>query len=106
MKHLRWLLIFATMALHAQDWRRAEAGRNYEWPRDHSVHRDFKTEWWYFTGNLRTTDGRRCGYQATFFRQGMRAPGNLAPVQSRFVVDDIKFGHFTVTDVKDRKSVV
>ena len=30
MKHLRWLLIFATMLLHAQDWRRAEAGWNYE----------------------------------------------------------------------------
>ena len=80
-------------------WHRAEAGWNYDWPRDHSVHPDFKTEWWYFTGNLRTTDGRRFGYQATIFRQGMRAPGNLAPVQSRFIVDDMKFGHFTVTDV-------
>ena len=30
----------------------------------------------------------------------MRAPGQRAAAQSRFVVDDLKFGHFTVTDVK------
>ena len=80
-------------------WRKAEPGWNYEWPRDHAAHRDFKTEWWYFTGNLRAADGRRFGYQVTFFRQGIRAPGERAAAKSRFVVDDLKFGHFTVTDV-------
>jgi predicted secreted hydrolase len=79
-------------------WRKAEPGWKYEWPRDHAVHADFKTEWWYFTGNLRAADGRRFGYQVTFFRQGVRAPGERAPAQSRFVVDDFKFGHFTITD--------
>ena len=98
MKHLRWLLLLVTAFLRAQDWRLAEKGWRYEWPRDHSVHPDFKTEWWYLTGNLRTTEGRRFGYQATFFRQGMRAPGNRAAVRSRFVMNDMKFGHFTVTD--------
>ena len=84
----------------AQDWRKAEPGWKFEWPRDHTAHADFKTEWWYFTGNLRAADGRRFGYQVTFFRQGVRAPGARATAQSRFVVDDMKFGHFTVTDVK------
>ena len=81
------------------DWRAAEPGWKFEWPRDHSLHSDFKTEWWYFTGNLRAADGRRFGYQVTFFRQGIRAPGVRAAAQSRFVVDDLKFGHFTITDV-------
>ena len=38
-------------------------------------HSDFKTEWWYFTGNL-TNDKRseRFGYELTFFRQGIRPP--------------------------------
>jgi predicted secreted hydrolase len=84
----------------AAGWRRAEPGWKFEWPRDHAVHPDFKTEWWYFTGNLRATDGRRFGYQVTFFRQGIRAPGERVPAKSRFVVDDFKFGHFTVTDVQ------
>jgi predicted secreted hydrolase len=83
----------------AADWRRAEAGWKFVWPRDHAVHADFKTEWWYFTGNLRAADGRRFGYQVTFFRQGVRAPGERTAAQSRFVVDDFKFGHFTITDV-------
>ena len=86
----------------SEPWKRAEAGWQYEWPRDHLAHHDFKTEWWYFTGNLRSQDGRRFGYQLTFFRQGVRPPGS-GPVQSRFVTDSIKFGHFAVTDVSEGK---
>ena len=93
-------LVFTSVGEDTPRWRKAEPGWKYEWPRDHAVHPDFKTEWWYFTGNLRAADGRRFGYQVTFFRQGVRAPGNRAAVQSRFVVDDLKFGHFTITDVK------
>ena len=79
-------------------WLSAREGWQYEWPRDHSTHAGFKTEWWYFTGNLRTAEGKRFGYQLTFFRQGVRTP-DASQVQSRFVVNDLKFGHFTVTDV-------
>ncbi len=84
-------------------WRKAEPGWKFDWPRDHAAHPDFKTEWWYFTGNLRATDGRRFGYQVTFFRSGMRAPGQRAAAKSRFVVDDVKFGHFTITDAGARQ---
>lgn len=84
--------------VEAQPWRKATAGLSYEWPRDHRSHRGFKTEWWYFTGTLRAVDGRRFGYQLTFFRQGLRPPGSPS-ARSRFVVDDLKFGHFTMTDV-------
>ena len=96
-----WLfaLGFSARGGDADGWRRAEPGWKFEWPRDHAAHLDFKTEWWYFTGNLRAADGRRFGYQVTFFRQGVRAPGERAQAQSRFVVDDLKFGHFTITDV-------
>ncbi len=34
-------------------------------------HPDFQTEWWYYTGNLQTADGRRFGYQLTFFRRAV-----------------------------------
>ena len=80
-------------------WRTAEPGWQYEWPRDHVVHPEFKTEWWYFTGNLRTTEGRRFGYELTFFREGLRPPGST-PTTSRFVVGDMKFAHFGFTDVQ------
>ena len=96
-----WLFAFCCFARgdDAAGWRKAEPGWKSEWPRDHALHADFKTEWWYFTGNLRAVDGRRFGYQVTFFRQGVRAPGARAAAKSRFVVEDLKFGHFTITDV-------
>lgn len=86
----------------APAWRASVPGWRYEWPRDHAPHREFKTEWWYFTGNLRAADSRRFGYQLTFFRQGVRPP-SAAAARSRFVIDDLKFGHFTVTDVASGK---
>ena len=94
-------ILFATLATCAVagGWRAAEPGWQYEFPRDHHLHADFKTEWWYFTGNVADSSGRRFGYQLTFFRQGIRAPGERDPALSRFVIGDLKFAHFTVTDV-------
>nr|MBA3273653.1 carotenoid 1,2-hydratase [Chthoniobacterales bacterium] len=62
-----------------------------------------KTEWWYFTGNVDAANGDRFGYQLTFFRQGIRPPGERDPNMSRFVVGDLKFAHFTVTEVAGKR---
>jgi len=87
----------------AANWKTAKPGWIYQFPRDHHVHPDFKTEWWYFTGNLTNQNGRRLGYELTFFRQGIRAPDERGETTSRFVVDDLKFAHFTVTDVAEKR---
>ena len=89
--------------LAAADWRLAEPGWIYDFPRDHFVHPSFKTEWWYFTGNVRTAEGRRFGYQVTFFRQGVRPPPPRGNERSRFIVDDLKFAHFALTDVAGQR---
>jgi predicted secreted hydrolase len=76
-------------------------GWTHEFPRDHRNHPGFKTEWWYFTGNLATTGGKPFGFQLTFFRQGIspsQPPGN-----SRFLTRDIKFAHFAVSDPSARR---
>jgi predicted secreted hydrolase len=78
-------------------WRLAEPGWVYQFPRDHGVHPDFKTEWWYFTGGLRTADGRDFGYELTWFRQGVIP--SLPAGMSRFIVGDFKFAHFAVSDI-------
>ena len=50
-------------------------GKVFSFPQDHGSHPDFKTEWWYFTGNLYAphrktfSDVPSYGYQLTFFRQ-------------------------------------
>lgn len=82
-------------AAEEPDWALALPGWKYEFPRDHFAHPDFKTEWWYFTGNLAAEDGRELGFQLTFFRQGVQR----GEAETRFAVDDIKLAHFAVTDI-------
>ena len=98
------LLTLAPVPATASDtsglsWKKAKPGWTYEFPRDEFAHPDFKTEWWYFTGNLETKSGRRFGYQLTFFRQGVRPPANRPPVDSQFVADHIWFAHFAISDI-------
>ena len=81
----------------ADEWQIAVPGLQYQFPRDHGVHPGFKTEWWYFTGELRAEDGREFGYELTWFRQGVM-PQRPAGA-SRFVVQDFKFAHFAISDV-------
>jgi len=94
----RVVICALALACTAADWKIAEPGWQYEFPRDHHLHEDFKTEWWYFTGNLTNESGRRFGYELTFFRQGIRSPSERTAATSRFIVNDLKFAHFTVTD--------
>ncbi len=91
------LLTLAAPLVFAE-WRTAESGWQYEFPRDHHSHPEFKTEWWYFTGKLTAPTGERFGYQLTFFRQGIRSAAERDPQASRFIVNDLKFAHFTITD--------
>ena len=53
--------------LIAKDGQWLLPGYEINLPRDHLPHYQFRTEWWYFTGNLKTADGRAFGYQLTFF---------------------------------------
>jgi predicted secreted hydrolase len=76
---------------------RAFEPRDYLFPDDHGPHLGFQTEWWYYTGNLTTADGRQVGYQLTFFRRGLTpaAPERL----SDFATNQVYFAHFAMTDV-------
>ena len=56
---------------------RALAPRPFSFPEDHGSHPGFRTEWWYFTGNLAAAGGERYGYQLTLFRSAL-APADAA----------------------------
>ncbi|MDY7093576.1 MAG: carotenoid 1,2-hydratase, partial [Acidobacteriota bacterium] len=58
------------------------------------------TEWWYFTGHLQAQDGRRFGYQLTFFRTALAPPGEMPLRSSAWATDQLYMAHFTVTDVE------
>jgi predicted secreted hydrolase len=80
---------------------RALAPRAFHFPGDHGPHPQYQTEWWYFTGNLQSDQGRRFGYQLTFFRMALapHAPARL----SRWGTDQVYMAHFAVTDVEGRR---
>jgi predicted secreted hydrolase len=88
----------AAATAHAEDdWQRAVGPWSWNFPRDHGAHPDFKTEWWYFTGNLRDGAGRPFGYQLTLFRQGVQM--HPAQIHSAWALRDFYFGHFTISDL-------
>lgn len=75
---------------------RAVAPRRFDFPADHGPHPDFRTEWWYYTGNLQTADRRHVGFQLTFFRVAL-AP-TQPPRASAWATRQLYFAHFAVTD--------
>jgi predicted secreted hydrolase len=67
---------------------------------DHASHPEYKLEWWYYTGNLTARDGRRFGYQLTFFRLGVeKEPVN----PSRWAVRDLYPAHLALTEIDGGK---
>jgi predicted secreted hydrolase len=71
----------------------------FVFPRDHAAHVGFQSEWWYYTGHLQARDGRRFGYELTFFRVGL-APGDPPPQrgQSDWRGNELYPAHFALTD--------
>lgn len=89
------LLALCSTGAAAPEWKEAAAGYRYAFPRDHASHPDYRIEWWYYTGNLETAQGRRFGFQVTFFRVGIDpAPAN----PSRWAVRDLFMTHLAVSD--------
>ena len=80
----------------AEDFQPARPGRVFQFPRDHGAHPEFKTEWWYYTGHLKSTGGETFGYQLTFFRVGLRKPDPQA--RSAWRADTVYFAHLAVSD--------
>jgi predicted secreted hydrolase len=77
---------------------RATEPREFVFPADHGSHPEFRTEWWYFTGNLETTSGRHFGFELTFFRYALAAPSARFESNSEWRTEQIWMAHFAVTD--------
>jgi len=64
-------------------------------PRDHGAHLQYRTEWWYVTGWLKTTEGKPLGFQVTFFRT---RPGIDQSNPSPFSPKQLLFAHAAISD--------
>jgi predicted secreted hydrolase len=83
-------------------WQEAQPGYIFSFPRDHAAHSPYRTEWWYYTGNLETAEGRRLGYQLTFFRTGVTpTPTTL----SQWALRDLYMAHFAIADLDNQQFV-
>lgn len=100
------LLIFAVTtagspAAPVEGFRLARPGWQFEFPRDHGSHDEFRTEWWYFTGHLQTDSGTRLGFEVTFFRVGVDATSQ--PKETEWDLRHLAIAHFAITDVTHRE---
>ena len=83
------------------DFRLAEPGYDYAFPRDHGSHDEYRTEWWYYTGHLTAASGRRIGFELTFFRVGVVPPDT--PVESKWDLRNLALAHFAITDIDGKR---
>lgn len=103
------LLLITTLCLAAgapsakgaarDGYRAAVPDYSWEFPRDHSSHPEYQTEWWYFTGQLEATSGERYGYQLTLFRIALAPPSSFAPSASAWTATSLVMGHASVSEL-------
>jgi predicted secreted hydrolase len=117
--------ISAAQALSGGDtegFTQALGPREFVFPDDHGTHPGFKTEWWYYTGNLFTEQGRQFGYQFTIFRNQLslldadfahinpeesvhiNPEGNSAH-DSEWSTNQLYLAHFAISDVSKKDHV-
>jgi|GEM_PF-55735 len=81
-------------------YRRVTGPLPLSFPEDHGAHPEYLTEWWYYTGNLRTEAGRMFGYQFTIFRRSIQPPGAYVSRLSPWGAEEVYLAHFALTDVQ------
>lgn len=79
-----------------EGYRVPQPGAELAFPHDHGSHPDFKIEWWYLTGHLFSDDGRRFGYQATFFRSALKP--SASDSKAAFGNTQLHLAHMALAD--------
>jgi predicted secreted hydrolase len=77
---------------------RADRPRPFVFPEDHGAHDAYRSEWWYFTGNLETAEGRHFGFELTFFRFALDAVASGRA--SDWGTNQAWMAHFALTDTQ------
>jgi len=77
--------------LPLQNWQQAIGPWKWSFPQDHGAHPAFKTEWWYFTGNLQDTLDRKFGYQlGRWDTLWLQRPVSIAHIHSSGYLHDYR----------------
>ena len=62
---------FAGLGTSVDGYAMPQSGYEFEFPKDHGPHPEFRIEWWYVTANLTGDDGQKYGVQWTLFRNAL-----------------------------------
>jgi len=73
----------------------------FQFPEDAGPHPAFKSEWWYYTGNLVDSDDLEYGYQFTIFRQSIS--DKKMDTRSDWRTNQVYMAHLAVTDISNRQ---
>lgn len=93
-------LAVVSLIASAQQWQIALPGYRYDFPRDYFNHPEYRTEWWYYTGNLRAANGHRYGFELTFFRQAVPlAVPAAVPENATWRPDQLYLAHLAMSDI-------
>jgi len=90
-------LCYPALALSQVKYPKVAATHSLQFPRDHGAHPDFRQEWWYLTGWLKTAKGEDLGFQITFFRA---RPDIETANPSSFTPRQIMLAHAALADPK------
>lgn len=91
-----WALTSASVAQSPDvSYPDVKPNRIFAFPQDHGAHPNFRTEWWYVTGTVKTQKDEELGFQITFFRT---RPKVDAKNPSKFVPRQILFAHTAISD--------
>lgn len=92
-------------SLENADYKKAIEVRGFDFPGDLGAHPEYLTEWWYYTGNLLTEDGRHFGYQLTFFRRAISSKFEASSASS-WTSNQVYLAHFAITDTSSNQHYV
>jgi predicted secreted hydrolase len=79
---------------------------NLEFPRDHGPHPGYRTEWWYYTGNLQADSGEKYGFQLTFFRSQISPSDNRQKwpqPASAWRTQQVYLAHSAVSNITEKR---
>ena len=85
------------------EYKKALPGYRFQFPRDHASHDQFKTEWWYYTGHLKSKSGKDYGFELTFFRVGLDP--DIDTSRKAWSLKNVYLAHFAVSDLAGKKFI-
>jgi len=79
---------------------------NLVFPKDHGSHPGYRTEWWYYSGNLEADSASPYGFQLTFFRSQISASADekkWPEPHSAWRTQQVYAGHAAISDISGKR---